>query len=383
VISQAGIGIKLPALESLAIGILLAGLLVIVSPAVASSPPGPRLATVELIQTKGSERDEKASSPFVALTTMGPLGGKQRHLRKGKLEEGAPGQVVPFPFYGPTWFGDGSAIAFLGFKGKSVGFFLISADGKELEPLKGVLGPVFSADGRTMAFSRTRSRHRHPGRPDSHDYSSTTTWVVDLATGALTRLTPWRDGLSNVPTSFSPDGSVLAMTEEDDKLDGPRVVLTHLDGSGSQVLFTQATEATISPDGSRIAFVGYLNPTHIEAEENQDYEIGELYVANIDGSGLKRVTRNDDEIETSPSWDPSGERIAYVEMKASTSFVPGLDFLFPVGNAIEEVNADGSCKTTVRSSPKVAYYGVAWEPGTGREAGRIDCRSASNSAAES
>ncbi len=361
-----------PTLGGFAICILLAAALV--GPAVASSPPGPRLATVELIQTKGSERDEKASAPFVALTTMGPLGAKQRHLLKGRLEEGPRGQVVPFPFYGPAWFGDGSAIAFLGFKGKSAGFYLTSADGSELEPLKGVLGPVFSADGRTMAFSRTRSRHRHPGRPDSRDYSSTTTWVVDLTTGELTRLTPWRDGLSNVPTSFSPDGSVLVMTKNDDEIDGPQVVLTHPDGSGSQVLLEQATEATISPDGSRIAFASYQNPTHIEAEEGRGYDIGELYVANIDGSGVRRVTRNDDEIETSPSWDPSGERIAYVAMKASTSFVPGLDFLFPVGNAIAEVNADGSCKTTVRSSPKVAYYGVAWEPGVGREARRIECQ---------
>jgi hypothetical protein len=35
---------------------------------------GPRLATVELIDTKGSERDESTSSPFVAVTTFGPSG---------------------------------------------------------------------------------------------------------------------------------------------------------------------------------------------------------------------------------------------------------------------------------------------------------------------
>jgi hypothetical protein len=45
--------------------------------AIASAPPGPRLATVELIQTKGSERDEKASSPFVALTTFGASGQRR------------------------------------------------------------------------------------------------------------------------------------------------------------------------------------------------------------------------------------------------------------------------------------------------------------------
>jgi Tol biopolymer transport system component len=326
---------------------------------------------VELIQTKGSEREEKASSPFVALTTFGASAEKRRHLLKTKLEAGQG--VTPFPFYGPTWTGDGSAIAFLGTKGKGSSFYAIGADGRPLQRLPGVAGPVFSPDGRTMAFSRIRSNHRHPGQAESQNYSSTTTWIADLSSGQTRRLTRWRDGLSNVPTSFSPDGSVLAMTKRDARLDGPRVVLAHADGSGSTMLFRQASEATISPDGTRIAFAGYLNPTHIEAEENRDYNIGELYVANIDGSGVRRLTRNNDGIETAPSWDPSGERIAYVQMTADTSFDPTLGLLFPFGNEIREMNADGSCQTTVRSSPKVAFYGVAWEPGAERGAGRIAC----------
>jgi Tol biopolymer transport system component len=94
---------------------------------------------------------------------------------------------------------------------------------------------------------------------------------------------------------------VLALTKRDDNLDGQQVVLARVDGSGSTTLFPNASEAVISPDGTRIAFAGYLNTTVIEAEENRDYEIGELYVANIDGSGVKRLTKNHDGIETSPS----------------------------------------------------------------------------------
>lgn len=341
--------------------------------AAASAPPGPRLATVELIQTKGSEREEKASSPFIALTTFGASGQKTRHLLKAKFDEGK--SLKPFPFFGPAWTGDGSAIAFLGSKGKTTSVFSIGADGKQLQQLGGVVDPVFSSDGKTIAFSTSRSHHRRPGRPASGDYSSTATWTADLATGKAKRLTEWRNGLSNVPTSFSPDGSVLTLTKSDERFDGSQVVLAHLDGSGSTTLLPNASEAVISPDGTRIAFAGYLDPTVIEAEENQDYEIGELYVANIDGSGISRLTQNDNGIETSPSWDPSGERIAYVQVKADTSFVPGLALLFPFGNEIREMNADGSCKKTVRKSPKLAFYGVAWEPGEDRAAGRIACGS--------
>jgi Tol biopolymer transport system component len=337
----------------------------------AGSPPGPRLATVELIQTKGSEREEKASSPFSAVTTFGSDGGKKRHLLKGKLGESKG--VTPFFFYGPTWTGDGSAIAFLAAKGEGVSFYAIDADGGQLQRLRGVIGPVFSPDGHWMAFSRTRSHDPVQVKALVGQYESTSTWLWDLRNRELRQLTRWRDGLSNQPTSFSPDGSLLALTRTDDRVEGQQIVLAHLDGSGSTALFDQASEAVISPDGTRIAFAGYRNSTHIEAEENRDYDIGELYVANIDGTHVQRVTHNATKIESSPGWDPSGERLAYVQVEADTSFVPGLALLFPFGNEIREMNADGSCKTTVSGSPKLAFYGVAWQPGVERGAGRIEC----------
>lgn len=346
-------------------------LLALVPSASVAAPPGPRLATVELINTKGSERDEKASAPFIALSTFGADGHKLRHLLKGRAEESE--RLLPFFFLGPTWTGDGSALVFLGAKGKKVSFYAIDAEGKQPQPLGGVIGPVFSPDGHWMAFSRTRSHDPAQVKALLGRYKSTSTWLFDLQTRELRQLTRWRDGLSNVPTSFSPDGTLLAMTKDDDNLDGSRIVLAHTDGSGTNELFEHASEGMISPNGSQIAFAGYLNPSHIEAEEGRDYEIGELYVANIDGSHVRRVTRNATKIETSPSWDPSGERIAYVQMTADTSFVPTLSFLFPFGNEIREMNADGSCKVMVRRDPKLAFYGVTWEPGMGRGAGRLEC----------
>jgi len=336
-----------------------------------SVPPGPRLATVELIETRGSERDEKASAPFMALSTFGPSGHKVRHLLKGRIEERG-GQVVPFPFFGPVWFGDGSALTFAATKGEQGAYFAIAADGSGLKRWPGIMNPVFSADGRWLAFSRSRSR-RTRGADGGDGYSSTTTWLLNLETRELRQLTRWRDGLANWPTSLSANGSLLALTRQDDRLDGSSVVLVHLDGSAPPTLIDQASEAAISPDGSRVAFAGYLNPTHVEAEENQDYDIGELYAANVDGTGVTRLTRNHTGIETSPSWDPSGQRLAYVQMSADTGFDPTLSFLFPLGNQIREMNADGSCKVTVRRSPKLAFYGVAWSPDSPRGAGPLAC----------
>jgi Tol biopolymer transport system component len=340
----------------------------------AAPPPGPRLATVELIDSKGSERDEPTSSPFVAVTTFGPSGNAQRHLLKQRFEEGG---FAPIPFYGSSWSGDGSSVAFVGISGKKQGIYVID-DGGSPHLVKGTRGgadPVIAPDGTTLVFSRSRT---HLPKPTKHGvsgryYSSTTTWAIGIDGGKARRLTSRRNGLSYVPGSFSPDGSLLALTKRDEHLGAPRIVLMRTDGGGTSELEVPGEEPRFAPDGKQLAFVGYLNPIRIEAEENRDYDIGELYTMNLDGTQVRRLTRNRDEIETSPSWDPSGQRLAYVAVKADTSFDPGLALLFPTGNAIEQVNVDGSCRETVRSSRKVALYGVAWQPGAERSAGRIEC----------
>jgi Tol biopolymer transport system component len=345
----------------------------------ASVPPGPRLATVELIETKGSERDEPTAAPFVALTTFGTSGQKQRHLLKQRLEGNS--EVTPLPFDGPAWSGDGSSIAFAGVRKGARGIYVAGGDGSDPRLVKGTRGgsdPVLSPDGRMLAFAKSRTHfpRMNPKKPLSslgRYYASTTTWVIDLGGGAARRLSGWRNGLYNEPESFSPDGSTLAMTKRDERLDAPRIVLLSLASGEASELPEPGEDAAISPDGTKLAFVGYLNPIHIEAEENRDYMIGELYTANLDGSEPRRLTRNADRIEASPSWNPSGQRLAYTEVKADTSFDPGLALLFPTGNAIAAINADGSCRQTVFSSPRVALYGVAWQPGRERGSAPLDC----------
>ncbi len=358
------------------------GLAALASPlgaAAASSPPGPRLAAVELIETRGSERDESTESPFMALTTFGPSGEKFRHLLKQRLD--ARRALVPFPFYGPSWGADGSSIAFVGARGKVAGIYLADAGGRGARSVPGATrgaNPVLSADGAMVAFSRSRThfpKPRKPGLPTGRFYSSTTTWIIDLESGQARRLTPWRNGLEYVPESFSPDGSLLVLSKADDydDFDGPQIVLVRMDGGGQAELGVSGDEAVISPDGRRLAFVGYLNPTLVEAEEDRDYVIGELYTMNLDGSGVRRLTRNEDKVESSPSWDPSGQRLAWVEAVADTSFAPGLSLLFPTGNAIRAMNADGTCRQTLLRGHNVASYGVVWQPGAERGAGPIAC----------
>jgi Tol biopolymer transport system component len=76
------------------------------------------------------------------------------------------------------------------------------------------------------------------------------------------------------------------------------IVSVAVDGTGlAPVLGDGATDPAVSPDGRKLLFV--------RGEQNLD-----LYVARIDGSGVRRLTKTARD-ETSPSWSPDGKWIAY------------------------------------------------------------------------
>jgi Tol biopolymer transport system component len=65
------------------------------------------------------------------------------------------------------------------------------------------------------------------------------------------------------------------------------------------------SDAVISPDGRRIAYVRFVR----EGSERRE-PIIELVVANIDGSNARRITRFG-RIAVAPSWTPDGTRIVF------------------------------------------------------------------------
>jgi len=89
-----------------------------------------------------------------------------------------------------------------------------------------------------------------------------------------------------------------------------------------------------SPDGTKLAF--YRGPAG-------DHDI---YVINIDGTGLKKLTNGGDNL--GPSWSPDGNWIAF------TSFRDG-------NNEIYIVHPDGSHETRLTNSPT-----SDWQPRWGK-----------------
>jgi Tol biopolymer transport system component len=316
----------------------------------AAAPEEPRLAFVRLTE----------KPPSLELVTSDASGLQEQVLAGGSLRRARP---LPFPLDTPSWSSDGSEIAFSGWaagtprlRPDGLRIFIAAADGSAVREVPGTQGgftPVFAPDGQAIAFARRRKyRNAHT------IFASTATWLVDPGTGQSRRLTPLRNGLDTFPSSFSPDGAVLAVGRRRGQ-SNPEVVALRVDGSGSTVLARNATDAVYSPDGSQIAFV------HVFGRGSAT----DLFAANPDGSAPRQLTNTPGKIEIWPSWDPSGRRLAYGQLRGGRSERA----ILGLGDSIMEINADGTCRTSILASHLLAFYGPTWQPGPGREAGRIAC----------
>jgi Tol biopolymer transport system component len=316
----------------------------------APTPGGPRLAFVRW--DLSPERFE--------LETVDRSGGLPLRLAGGGLRR----RPLPDLFDAPSWSPDGSRIAFVG-KNRSIEagprgsrVYVVGSDGKGLRPIRGTRGafhPVFTPDGGAIAFTRSRRR-------------GASIWLADLAGGTRKRITAARRDLYMLPGSFSPDGStllagrfVVGRWEE--------VVAVRLDTGEIDPVLRRASEPVFSPDGTRFASIRWRPMRRRDGTRTVQSDI---YTARASGSGLRRVTKTPFRDEAYPSWDPSGERLAFVRHLPEAQRANDLIEL-GVGSALMQMNADGTCPRQVLAPDFAGIYGAAWQPGPGREAGRIAC----------
>jgi len=291
----------------------------------AAAPAGPRLAVVK--ETWNPNR--------VALLTVDANGRRPIRIAGGQPKGG------PVQGFGRlSWSPDGAEVAFPGI----ASIFVAKADGGGAHELNiaNAERPVFAPDGHTLAFTRFAGREA-------------AIWTIDLDSGAQRQLTPSRRGLEYVSSSFSVDGSTLLATRIDHKGADEAELMALDPGTGAATrLLKRGFAPVYSPDSSKIAFFR-------EGGKRSD---SDLFVWNVARDSTRRLTRTPHSDELFASWDPSGERLAFARFRGRH---------YEWANSILQINADGSCETEILASRRTIFYAPAWQPGPGREAGRIDC----------
>lgn len=348
--------------------LLSSALLCGVAVASAEAPVGPRLVAVAFFPypNAGSE-----------VTSFAPDGTD--HFRI----VGGPDAKGPAPTWGaqPSWSSDGSRVAFSGVRDGAPGaIFTVAADGSDpkVVPLSRKLliqgDPVLSPDGRSVAVMRFDVISGHFQRPLRRARASddeygvkvrTAIWSLDVGDSRMRPLSAWSRQAFLEPGSFSPDGSHLAATEWGG--DTPRAISIDLSTRSTTVLANNAKEPVYAPDG-QVAIVRDRFGPMAGPEGERKRRSSTLLVIPAGGGRPQPLVRIRPGL-SSPSWDPSGQRVAFTRL----SGLPAKFSLFPRPNSIAEVNADGSCLTTVATLSNGSFAGSAWQPGPGRGAGRIAC----------
>jgi Tol biopolymer transport system component len=166
-----------------------------------------------------------------------------------------------------------------------------------------VQAPAWSRDGRTIVFVSWRDGNRE-------------VYAMDADGSGPRNLTqhPARD----VRPAWSPNGRRIAFVSLRDG--NAEVYVMNADGSGKRNLTRDRASdddyPTWSRDGRKIAFLrGRFHSS--EHEPRVAGLVYQLYVMNADGSGLRRLTRNQTGTHR-PVWSPDGRTIYYGRYLVST-----------------------------------------------------------------
>jgi TolB protein len=152
-----------------------------------------------------------------------------------------------------------------------------------------------------LTFTSDRNRERLAGPVENRDVKEI--YIADYDGANSRRLTTSRQ--LNINPSWSPDARAVAYTSY---VPVPDIFISYLyRGVRENPTKRQGSNflPVFSPDGTRMAFMS-----------NRDGN-PEIYVMNVDGSGVRRLT-NHPAGDSSPTWSPTGTQVAFTSDRSGT-----------------------------------------------------------------
>ncbi len=220
-----------------------------------------------------------------AIWGMNADGSREQRLTHDKGDNSSPSGI--FYQVDPVWSPDGRLIAFSSKRSGTSEIYIVRKDGTGTRRLTSGPGeqtePAWSPDGRRIAFAAGPLERIEVMRADG--------------TGAH-RVT---GDNGEIEPAWSPAGAWIAYVRKSSVLPIREVWIVHPDGTGKRELTSlgaSASRPAWSPDGKRIAFAD-------DARGSFD-----IYTIGIGGKGLRRVTSSQSG-DFEPAWSPNGKVIAF------------------------------------------------------------------------
>lgn len=289
------------------------------------SPDGSQIVFVRNFKDIMTDRD------YSNLWISNPDGTKVRQLTSGNQRD-----------YAPRWSNDGKKLAFLSNQDdEKVKLFLLYPDTRETITLTNTAVPPsavsWSADDTELAFTQfvaeeKKSLLRLPAKPEGAEWNAPPIFIDELnyrsdgsgykKAGKTQIFTLGIDGGTPRQRTFtsnnhgspiwSKDGQSLffsANLHENNELEPANSEVYQLDLKSGNVKaltsrFGPDANPVLSPDGKKIAFRG-------NDDTFQGYQVTNLYLMNVDGSGIVNLTKSLDRDADNPQWEANGQGIYF------------------------------------------------------------------------
>jgi TolB protein len=173
-------------------------------------------------------------------------------------------------------------------------------------------------------------------------------FVLDLDGGEPQQVTSTPDRCETAPT-WTPDGEELVYASSDCDGEAEGIFATRLDGGEERALVEAGSWPDVGPDGQLL----YTAPV-----PGEPWYVQRLWVSEPDGSQPRDVTPRGFESASEATWSPDGSRIAFVVAAGD----PSADRPEDWNEEVYVMDADGSNPRRLTTTPGNDHWPPSWSP---------------------